>query len=293
MPLTLETGKTKNGKKFIYREGGWADFMESCQMPAENWGSKSSRENSDRFAGASWEGALELANYGWPEGRRDFHQYMAAAVQKLESNRPAFGFDVAGMYPQVPRFVAGDPMSMVTDDPQFSRSKRIIPIYVSCSFSASVDKQRIINRGSAICGLIDIIEDANNSVELIVYEHTQGESIREWCDIRLKAAGEPLDLDRLAFALAHPAFLRRLNFARQESQGALFDGDYRKEFQWGYGVPGKGGPPDYHPRHDNNGFLHFDSLTSGDDVPFKTIESAAKAVTEEWERALDSLNNNS
>ena len=70
------------------------------------------------FAGtATWEEAERLATVGWSEGRRQI--IYAASHTRLTSrvSAPLWSFDVAGEYPDVPRFVAGDPECMVTRNP--------------------------------------------------------------------------------------------------------------------------------------------------------------------------------
>ena len=54
--------------------------------------------------------------------------------------------------------------------------------------------------------------------------------------IELKQAGQPLDLDRLSFALAHPASLRRLTFAAYESFPYGSDSGYGQPKEYSTGA---------------------------------------------------------
>jgi hypothetical protein len=76
-----------------------------------------------------------------------------------------------------------------------------------------VDPQDIINRGAAVVALIDKIQSEGQRVELIAFCHIAGRrNDRLIMAVTVKRPEEPIDMDRVAFALAHPSMLRRAFF---------------------------------------------------------------------------------
>lgn len=289
MALTIEVDENK---KIVFSSGRWSDFLETATKDPVGWDrSRASHGVDQDFTGTrDFKEAVDLATYGWPSERAAFVQTSNEAVNRISKARPAVGYDVAGMYPVVPRYVGGDHECMVTSDPHINAVRQIIPLFVSCSFSAGVPATAIRNRGAAIGGLIDAIEDAGHSVRLNIFEHTSAGGITDIAMVEIKAAGEPLDLDLLAFALCHPSTLRRLHFARQENLGHLFGGDFCSHFSFGYGMPMKGWKEEIM-REPRSQVLFFDSLHPGDSKRFETIEKASATVLQEWrETNLDMEN---
>lgn len=87
-------------------------------------------------------------------------------------------------------------------------------------------------RGAAVLSLADTLERRGFSTELRIVGNSQagGQAFRY--SIVYKRAGEPLDIDRAAFAIAHPSSMRRLAFAILEQHREL-----ETNFRSGYGSP--------------------------------------------------------
>tara|TARA_R100000781_G_scaffold111761_2_gene78465 strand:+ start:2942 stop:3847 length:906 start_codon:yes stop_codon:yes gene_type:complete len=293
-----EIQNPKNPKRgVLFESGRWDDFLTTAKLPDKGWAyegrefGKGSRTVSEDFSGTkSFEEAVDLAENGWPEGRAEFADISAKSVQQIESILPTIGYDVAGMYPSVPRFLAGDQESMVTHNPELNSRRHIVPIYVSISASANNKRSTIKNRGAAIAGLIDYLETSGHSVQLIVFEHSTSGGILYWGEYELKAAGEPLDLDMMAFAITHPSCLRRLHFAVMEQNGFRFKGNFARCFHGTYGTPGNGWPEKVKSELADGPTLMFDGLRGNYNSAFCNIEQATKTVLAEWEKAQEEIN---
>ena len=85
--------------------------------------------------------------------------------------------------------------------------------------SAGISGQEMFNKGATIAALIELLERAGKRVELkgrmAVTGYDKPVSTFRYQMI-IKEAGEPIDVDRIAFALAHPGCLRRLGFSIME-----------------------------------------------------------------------------
>lgn len=195
----------------------------------------------EQFSGtASLPDALKLARNGWPKGRAQ----MVDGVRDAFRGRAAAGigpgitYDVAGAVPCAPAAAAGDPMCMMDFQPEIRAARPIVRLLVPFVYSANVQHQTIINRGIAMLTLIDAIEAAGQRCEIDLIWVAGGDGSKDTATnvlrVCVKRPEEPLDLDRLAFAIAHPSFLRRIGFAFWDK---TIGGDAR--IGWGYGFPNR------------------------------------------------------
>lgn len=177
------------------------------------------------FGTATFPEAVDLSRYGWPAGRT----MMADAIRVVMPARdaaPVWRHDVAGAFPDVARAAAGDPMSMLSPVRSARSARPVVRINYGRATLSDVPSKAIINRGAALLGIIDALEADGYSVELrLVFksnEDSSGYSATAYHSaVTVKRAGDPLDLDRAAFALVNPAVLRRLAFAMRQQHAAL------------------------------------------------------------------------
>ena len=198
----------------------WADFVRDIQAPGASNANTSStsdgREHSWDY-GAGWSGAVDMGEHGWAEGRKRFIEGIAFAPHITELGAaPSRAYGVVGSRASIGRIVAGSPSPMVKKGEDVTGGRPIVRLLVSITASAGVDAETIENRGIAICSCIDQLESLGYQFEVIAYDGlATSENIGEWF-ITIKRAGAPLDVDVMAFALAHPAMLRRFMFRARE-----------------------------------------------------------------------------
>ena len=175
---------------------------------------------------AGWPGcatlgeAVDLARHGWPEGWQRMKALRDAIFAKMASqiHRDVVQFRIAGGAVSVARFLSGRPdcfMARVRSN-QFKdlRSRKVLHMVVNVGARASVSPDVFFARGAAAVTLIEALERAGIRVQvdmLSVATNGARREVRIAC--RLKEAGEIIQLDKLAFCLAHPALHRKLNFA--------------------------------------------------------------------------------
>jgi hypothetical protein len=109
---------------------------------------------------------------------------------------------------------------------QVSRRGKVITFLIPAGYTQNIKHEAIINRGLALATLCAAIIDAGHSVEIWSGDagmlHS-GEDKDRFCGVaRVISAGEPFDVGRLIFAVAHPAMLRRLWFGVWDSQPVDF-----------------------------------------------------------------------
>jgi hypothetical protein len=154
---------------------------------------------------------------GWSEGKSQMEAALAqASLSVAPISVASTSFDVAGYYPSVPHAVSGDPENMINFDECATRTRPIIRLGVENTASGSIGTDQIVNRGAAILAHIDALEAAGFRVELTLLwrganTSTKGhDTVAHSIELVAKRAEEPLNLDWLAFVLAHPGVLRRI-----------------------------------------------------------------------------------
>lgn len=175
-----------------------------------------------------YDGALRLAREGWADGVKELFGQLTAHFPQQFEKEPPWRFDVAGQLPDVPRFLRGQPDHMLTRG-RAKGAKPIVHIVINTVCSAYTNDRQFVNYGAAICAMIDQIEAGGKRVELdvaAVFGSLNGgnTAVLGW---KVKRAGDPVDLADIAFALAHPAAFRRIQFGMVErTPGSWQTADY-------------------------------------------------------------------
>jgi hypothetical protein len=178
------------------------------------------------FDGTStWEEACELAHHGWQEGRHLLIEASSEQPPAEYSKARATHYDVAGSYPDVSRFVAGDPFSMVDFALSERGRRKTLKIMVSPICDNTVTQERRAYWGAALLSWIEAEELAGYAIELeVIYVSAPS---GYWLDdnklgpllvikFSLKKPDEQLSVSELAFWLMHNAAHRRIQFAVRE-----------------------------------------------------------------------------
>lgn len=177
--------------------------------------------------------AAALVERGWPEGAAKVSEWsnrldcFAAATAAAKSK--AFNWDVTGDFVDVGKYMTGEPECFGSEDNDGEQSSsRVVSIRINACVSGALQADAIVARGVAVLVAVDVLESLGRRCEILVSQsthtggHTMSGSVPNLhldANVCVKRAGEPVDLDRLAFAVAHPAFFRRLGFKFMELNG--------------------------------------------------------------------------
>lgn len=229
----LDTKPTReNDNTWLTQFGSMREYLDWNSSPYEDvWQyTQYSEESSSKFTGTyNYAAAEKLARDGWVEGARGIKHYtdtffnqVSSKIQTTDIHRgiePGIMFDVGS-------FCAGAPDCWLTEEPRIvdGLGNRVLVMNVHVTASASVSTSTISARGGAIVATVQALELAGYSVEVnavhrvsIVNEHDRygRRSTTNWgqeTHIRLKASDQPINLEELAFVIAHPSMLRRILF---------------------------------------------------------------------------------
>jgi hypothetical protein len=218
----------------------FADFLSYCERPDAGTGCsrKLDTRNPPWCGTKDWDGAMLLAREGWREGMEKV-QNLLAKIESVTGSmalRPEPVWDVCGGAVDVGRFCSGEPENMIEfQDVEIPAAGKVVSLIVNGCVSGGHSTDLIIKKGTVALALVDALENAGRRVEVTVcFNHGKWEAV-----IPLKASSEHVEMDRLAFMLAHPSTLRRLIFHCMEQEP---DASVRQAIgvtSQGYGMPGK------------------------------------------------------
>jgi hypothetical protein len=198
----------------------WHDFLDAARAPETIRGD--GRHARNEWAGGSWEDALRLAVDGWSVPLHETNASVSVLRERaglgssVTTLEPAW--DVTGSEVDIGAYVAGVPECMVDAVPRrTSKRGRIVSFLVPATYSNRTPHRMVRNRGIALATLCTAIIDAGHSVE--IWSGFAGMAgVRHRAVAKVVSAGEPFDIGRLLFAVAHPLMLRRLWFAVWDAQ---------------------------------------------------------------------------
>lgn len=208
------------GRKWtIHTATNWSAFMHAATGSTDYSGYRASRKSaSDWHGGVDWDDTLTLARTGWADGLDAVADVRDALWDSLGDSveRPSPRYAVAGQHVDVGRWLTGHPECMVAAPMEVETGVgRVAKVTVNGAVSGGVRADTLVYRGAAIALVVDALEACGVRCEV---EWQMGIDDSQLLRVPLKAADQPLDIDRLTFALAHPCMLRRLVFSWMECQ---------------------------------------------------------------------------
>jgi hypothetical protein len=170
---------------------------------------------------ASLEQAGTVARTGWSDVRPEIDALLNEVQEQVGerfSREARVVNSVAGGAVNIGRHLTGRPDSMIGFKRQPStRHGRIVKIVYDYGANGQTPASDMLRRGAVIAVLVDTLSTLGLSVELNGETTVKiGELGTHTTLVRLHDAREPMDINSLAYAIAHPSMLRRLTFAVRE-----------------------------------------------------------------------------
>ena len=181
--------------------------------------------------------ARRLLTEGWSEGARKVKQASLTMAQGEADGLPSFYNDVSGPIGFAQAALAGDPECYLQYD-SAPLSRPVVSLAVSITCAARLESGDFIRRGAVYLTVINALEAAGMRVELYALIGTYAGSPSNKDDkvvftaVRIKDADQDINLQALAYIVAHPAAFRRLGFAAIEKQ---VEDDFNGSFDHAYG----------------------------------------------------------
>lgn len=193
--------------------------------------------------------AIQLAKRGWPEGRekvREVRRRMRVEKLRHHAFRTLRDTDVSGDEPDIDLFLQNEPEHMFTIYREIdTQPGKVFRAILDCSWSAWTPSEQIVRRGVALLAAFEAMLTIGYTVEVTISEAITGYGSSERYEsyVPVLHAGDPLNLDTLAYMFISPSVLRRLYFAVEE----LEPPELRKSF--GFYGPHNGGGGYGHPKY--------------------------------------------
>ena len=196
---------------------------ETQQEESDILGASLVRYDTGWYGTADMDEAIELARFGWEEGRRQLlRQAGRVAIDRLVGRRlvvdpmPSYSGDEV----DIDNFLMGRPDHMVEYPLRYDAGGKQATVLMNCSIAARVSAERIMRRGAAVLAVIEALRAEGYSLGLTMTEATRDDWAHTTVEYHIPVVhpGGFLDMDAAAFCVAHPSFLRRLIFALNEHE---------------------------------------------------------------------------
>jgi len=185
--------------------------------------------------------AIGVTGGRWIEGARELQSVdiQAQTAKIAAAISPELVHDVTGGMIDIPEYLAGQsPECFLRVDEDEMTAKPVLRIATCVMPCYRITATAFMNHGRAILALCDALEMLGYAVELIGSDNHVSENNVYTHEITVKSAGQQWDAASAAFALAHPAFGRRIGFRALEfSEGSALT-------LAGYGRGSKDNPSD-------------------------------------------------
>ena len=219
----------------IQRFFTWEQFLSYVDWQGSNWRRASQRtDNKSYNTTRTWtfQEALDLAKYGWPEGLRrvkDVEKKIIFSPQEQMGlhYEKTTEYDVAGGSVNIGRYLTGMPdcMRHVKAPREHVFPSRIQKIFVIDTTHKFTKTDEIINHGYTVYQIVEALELANIRTELTLAHGSNKQDMYSEDDyyffetyIKLKSPEDVIYPEKIIFALAHPAMFRRLILSSWERE---------------------------------------------------------------------------
>lgn len=226
-----------NEKTFSVEYSSISEFYDYlCKTPfneAFRWEKHSSVDGSYGFTSTyNYEEAVKLMHDGWDSMAKKLTDKLKVIDQKTAAiSKPRRVNSVAGYQANVPRYLQGNPKSMIAKQSTPVKQK-IVNITKSINYNGGTSTERMMEESIKALQIVKKLEAQGYRVNLNVSLGTSADGRKIYAKVRLKGANERLNVSKLAFAMCHPSMLRRLYFRFIETYPEVTKG-----YTWGYGAP--------------------------------------------------------
>jgi hypothetical protein len=209
--------------------GSLTEFVNFALGDSEMGTSSRSSRQADRGYGGGFYGtpnfkAAEGMAFNWPEGAERVNALRAkVSLGNIRKEKEVLATRKAPGRIDMGRAMMGHPYAFQrvidSDRDTTGSSRNVVDIVLNACVSAFVSTDTIEARGAAMLALAEALEQRGKRVRITV-----GMANESGCGIEykivVKQPGQPLNLNSVAFAVAHPSFFRRFVFSAMETESA-------------------------------------------------------------------------
>ena len=164
--------------------------------------------------------AVQLAYDGWHDEREQLDKMLSTLSEQIGErfsvqNRTMLSVVGSGVH--MGRFLGGRPDHMVGfRRVPTARHGRIVKVVLDYGANSKYKADWMLRRGVAVTALVEVLNTLGLSVELWTETSVKFGSDTHTTLVKMHDPREPMDIDSLMYAIAHPSMLRRLTFGVRE-----------------------------------------------------------------------------
>lgn len=179
-----------------------------------------------------WETAERLMHNGDDESAALLEHYTANSQDYAQRPQNIIERRESGFSPCVPAYLAGSPRAMFNKRTIQQPRRGAVNIAYLISASSSTTRAEMAQAGAIILNIINALQTRGESVNLYILPlGAERDGDNFICSVRVLHAGQRVNIERLAYMLINPSFLRRHGFRWLETAPEI------KRFISGYGAP--------------------------------------------------------
>jgi hypothetical protein len=150
------------------------------------------------------------------------HAYIEKIKAKLptlqgKGTRITFENEFAGGSVNMGRYLQGKPDTMKRmHRTEASKRGKIVDLYFDPCLSGGIPTSQMMNYGIAVYSFVNTLEQDGYRVNLFVAATNNSKNGYQVCTIKIKDSSEPLEMNSMLYAAAHPSMFRRHIFAYLE-----------------------------------------------------------------------------
>jgi hypothetical protein len=210
-----------------YRLESWDSFGEFMDYVESNPNPKSSDTGTrDEWAGGTknLQEAVDMGRVGYRAVRPEVDRMVGDLVDRISGrldNRYEYRHNVCGSDVDMGRYVEGVPECMTewVSEPAEAMG-RVVKVVINQAASAYVTAEQIRARGAAVVALVDTIHKLGVGLEVWfevgISDSGVDKGNRYGFAVKIHSSEDPMDIDSIMFALAHPSMFRRGVFSAME-----------------------------------------------------------------------------
>ncbi len=197
--------------------GSWTDYVDFAVASEPTTDVRQSRNHYDYDGswalGADWSECVALASNGWPQASQQVAEISQDIITRSEASltHPEIFMDVTGSDFDIATMLSGAPEYW--NRLEHTAEQKVIKLVFNACTSGGVRADIMKTKGAVVAALVQSLELCEVRVQVVLAFNSDNHLVT----VNLKDASQPLDIDRLTFALAHPAAFRRLGFAVLET----------------------------------------------------------------------------
>lgn len=211
-------GKMANSNYHVVKFDSLADITERAASQT-NADFKSHRYDPEYNVTRTFDDAIELARHGWHDARErvDGHlEPLREALGALLDVTTERAHDIIGYEPDIDRYLAGEMECMYEDFfVEAPKDGKVFRLLVDVSMTWDNRPEDVLKRGAVLCALVEAYTLLGLQLEIWCEGTWTNHERNGYATIltQINSAGDPADIDAMMFALGHPDYNRRLQWA--------------------------------------------------------------------------------